>query len=88
MPVPAFDTDLTGELAREQAYLDDARGERFYVGRRHVSDEAGDPMVVDWRARISLAFYRASRASPLRVATSAGSSARTRPCSSSVSIVA
>ena len=26
------------------------RGERFYIGRRHVSDEAGDPMVVDWRA--------------------------------------
>ena len=27
-----------------------SRGERFYVGRRHVSDEVGDPMVVDWRA--------------------------------------
>ena len=25
-------------------------GERFYIGRRHVSDEHGDPMVVDWRA--------------------------------------
>src|SRR3954463_11346386 len=25
-----------------------ARGERFYIGRRHVSDEVGDPMVVDW----------------------------------------
>ena len=28
----------------------DAQGERFYIGRRHVSDENGDPMVVDWRA--------------------------------------
>jgi DNA helicase IV len=37
-----------------------ADGERFYVGRRHVSDPEGDPMVVDWRAGISRAFYRAS----------------------------
>jgi DNA helicase IV len=39
-------------------------GERFYIGRRHVSDEHGDPMVVDWRAGISRAFYRASRTDP------------------------
>jgi hypothetical protein len=45
----------------------DAQGERFYIGRRHVSDENGDPMVVDWRAGISLAFYRASRAEPMGV---------------------
>ena len=45
----------------------DHRGERFYIGRRHVSDEVGDPMVVDWRARISLAFYRASRTEPMGV---------------------
>ena len=38
--------------------------ERFYVGRRHVSDEHGDPMVVDWRAGISRAFYRASATAP------------------------
>jgi DNA helicase IV len=46
---------------------EDARGERFYIGRRHVSDEVGDPMVVDWRARISRAFYRASKAEPMGV---------------------
>jgi DNA helicase IV len=46
---------------------EDARGERFYIGRRHVSDDGGDPMVVDWRARISLPFYRASRAEPMGV---------------------
>ncbi|CAN5578825.1 AAA family ATPase [soil metagenome] len=45
----------------------DARGERFYIGRRHVSDEVGEPMVVDWRARISLPFYRASKAEPMGV---------------------
>jgi DNA helicase IV len=42
-------------------------GERFYVGRRHVSDAAGDPMVVDWRAPVSLAFYRGSRTEPMGV---------------------
>ncbi len=46
---------------------DEARGERFYIGRRHISDEVGDPMVVDWRAPISRAFYRASRTEPMGV---------------------
>ena len=46
---------------------EDARGERFYIGRRHVTDEVGEPMVVDWRARISRAFYRASKAEPMGV---------------------
>ncbi|GAB2771394.1 AAA family ATPase [Terrabacter koreensis] len=122
----APDTDLTGELAREQAYLDDAReqlarmrrlaesldaskasdaisgevlgrvlarriaslqddprttlffgridvdpadapAEQFHIGRRHVSDEAGDAVVVDWRAPISTAFYRASPLDPMDV---------------------
>ncbi len=42
--------------------LDPPQGpaEQFHIGRRHVSDEAGDPVVVDWRAPISTAFYRAS----------------------------
>lgn len=42
-------------------------GEHLYVGRRHVSDEDGDPVVVDWRARVSTAFYRASPAEPMGV---------------------
>lgn len=37
---------------------------RFYIGRRHVHDAVGDPMVVDWRAPISQPFYRASRSDP------------------------
>ncbi|MFM6851807.1 MAG: HelD family protein [Terrabacter sp.] len=124
--MPAPDTDLAGELAREQAYLDDAReqlarmrrlaesldaskasdaisgevlgrvlarriaslqddprttlffgridvdptdgpAEQFHIGRRHVSDEAGDAVVVDWRAPISTAFYRASPLDPMDV---------------------
>jgi DNA helicase IV len=45
--------------------LDDEDGERWYVGRRHVEDQRGDPVVVDWRAPISTPFYRATAADPL-----------------------
>jgi DNA helicase IV len=41
--------------------------ERWYVGRRHVNDEMGDPVVIDWRAELSGAFYRASRKEPMGV---------------------
>jgi DNA helicase IV len=59
-----------GRLDYTDTHVDvevDHRGERFYIGRRHVSDEDGDPMVVDWRARISLPFYRASKTEPMGV---------------------
>ncbi|OEJ95670.1 HelD family protein [Streptomyces thermolilacinus] len=39
-------------------------GQRFYIGRRHVHDAHGDPMVIDWRAPVSQPFYRASRRDP------------------------
>ena len=42
-------------------------GESFHVGRRHVSDDEGEPMVVDWRAPVSLPFYRASPTEPMGV---------------------
>jgi len=35
--------------------------DRVYIGRRHVHDATGRPMVIDWRAPVSAAFYRASR---------------------------
>ena len=41
--------------------------ETFHIGRRHVSDGHGNPVVVDWRAPISTAFYRASPAEPMGV---------------------
>ncbi|MFJ9423153.1 HelD family protein [Streptomyces sp. NPDC101249] len=44
-----------------------AGGERFYIGRRHVHDHDGDPMVIDWRAPVSQPFYRASKTDPLDV---------------------
>ncbi|MFJ6086422.1 HelD family protein [Streptomyces sp. NPDC092369] len=45
-----------------------AEGERFYIGRRHVHDHDGDPMVIDWRAPVSQPFYRASKKDPLDIA--------------------
>jgi len=43
-------------------------GQCYYIGRRHITDEAGEPMVLDWRAPVSRTFYRASARDPLGVA--------------------
>src|SRR4051794_9798576 len=69
---------LKAELFRRaQALLDDpdtplffgridrVAGEQFYLGRRHVRDTKGDPVVIDWRAEVSRAFYRASSSDPI-----------------------
>jgi DNA helicase IV len=45
--------------------LDGEDGARWYVGRRHVEDDRGDPMVVDWRADVAVPFYRATAVDPL-----------------------
>ncbi|WP_330335120.1 AAA family ATPase [Streptomyces sp. NBC_00536] len=45
-----------------------AEGEQFYIGRRHVHDAGGDPMVIDWRAPVSQPFYRASKTDPQDIA--------------------
>lgn len=59
---------------RAQSLLDDPRSTLFfgriddhYIGRRHISDATGDPVVLDWRADISTAFYRASPREPMGV---------------------
>lgn len=40
-----------------------------HVGRRHVTGEVGgDPLVIDWRAPLSLPFYRAHAGEPMGVA--------------------
>jgi DNA helicase IV len=36
-------------------------GQRHHIGRRHVTDSRGDPVVLDWRADVSRGFYRATR---------------------------
>jgi hypothetical protein len=40
-------------------------GEQFHIGRRHVHDQGGLAVVVDWRAPVSRPFYRASPAEPM-----------------------
>jgi DNA helicase IV len=45
----------------------DGDSERWYIGRRHVADAEGEPVVIDWRADVSRAFYRASRSEPMGV---------------------
>src|SRR4051794_20189236 len=42
----------------------DTSTETFHIGRRHVRDAAGDPVVIDWRAPMSRPFYQASAAGP------------------------
>jgi DNA helicase IV len=42
-------------------------GEIFHIGRRHVRDDAGDPLVIDWRAPMARPFYRATTAEPMGV---------------------
>ncbi|MFF9511427.1 HelD family protein [Streptomyces sp. NPDC014724] len=54
--------DYLHAVGAEQA--EGAEGEQFYIGRRHVHDADGDPMVIDWRAPVSQPFYRASRKDP------------------------
>jgi DNA helicase IV len=41
--------------------------EHWYIGRRHIEDDAHDPVVVDWRAPIAAPFYRATGVDPLGV---------------------
>ncbi len=50
------------------ANLGAERDETLYVGRRHITGEAGgEPMVIDWRAGMALPFYRARPADPMHV---------------------
>ncbi|GAA2220194.1 AAA family ATPase [Micromonospora olivasterospora] len=37
---------------------------RYHIGRRHVTDDLGEPLVLDWRAPVSRSFYRASARDP------------------------
>ncbi len=48
--------------------IDEERGDRWYIGRRHVEDGKGGPVVVDWRAGVATPFYRATLADPLGLA--------------------
>ncbi|WP_018353188.1 HelD family protein [Longispora albida] len=50
-----------GRLDYDPGLAGDDGEERVYIGRRHVRDSEGRPLVVDWRAPISTPFYRATR---------------------------
>ncbi len=43
-------------------------GASFHIGRRHVTDDTGEPLVLDWRAPVSRSFYQASATDPQGVA--------------------
>ncbi|MDQ3505344.1 MAG: ATP-binding domain-containing protein [Actinomycetota bacterium] len=58
-----------GRTDRRRDDDDTAPGlEEFHIGRRHVRDDAGDPVVIDWRAPMSRPFYQATPAQPQGVA--------------------
>ncbi|GAB3353937.1 HelD family protein [Modestobacter lapidis] len=63
--VPAFFGRIDGGAA---VGGNPAAGETFHIGRRHVRDAAGDPVVIDWRAPMSRSFYQAGPADPQGVA--------------------
>jgi DNA helicase IV len=56
-----IDRDRDYDTLGSQAPADGRLGvEVFHIGRRHVRDDLGDPVVIDWRAPIARAFYRAT----------------------------
>ncbi|SOD71365.1 DNA helicase IV [Jatrophihabitans sp. GAS493] len=56
------DNDITEGTAANRSGV-----ETFHIGRRHIRDPAGDPVVIDWRAPIARAFYRATSKSRMGV---------------------
>ncbi len=56
------DPDAPPFFGRTDRDRDDGQAgvEVLHIGRRHVRDADGDPVVIDWRAPIARAFYRAA----------------------------
>ncbi|HUZ44752.1 MAG TPA: AAA family ATPase [Acidimicrobiales bacterium] len=48
--------------------IDRADGGEWYIGRRHVEDSVGEPVVTDWRASVATPFYRATVVDPMGLA--------------------
>ncbi|MGW5875405.1 HelD family protein [Nocardiopsis terrae] len=53
-----LDEDADGGTAPVHRPADEP--DRIHIGRRHVHDGRGRPMVLDWRAPVSIAYYQAS----------------------------
>jgi DNA helicase IV len=47
---------------------DGVAGHSFHIGRRHVHAPDGTAAVIDWRAPVSIPFYRASGTDPMNLA--------------------
>jgi DNA helicase IV len=54
-----------GRLVYEHGTIQDL--DQIYIGRRHVHDGSGVPLVIDWRAPVSVPFYRATNSDRQRV---------------------
>ncbi|WUJ70444.1 AAA family ATPase [Kribbella soli] len=54
-----------GRLDYEKGTIPDL--DQIYIGRRHVHDGSGVPLVIDWRAPVSVPFYRATHSDRQRV---------------------
>jgi DNA helicase IV len=52
---------LLGDSPRPLVFgrIDEQSGEHWYIGRRHVETDRGDPFVVEWRAPVAEPFYQA-----------------------------
>ena len=48
--------------------LDLDPAEELHIGRRHIRDDGGEPVVIDWRAPLAVPFYRAHAEDPMGVA--------------------
>jgi hypothetical protein len=59
-----YETGISGT-----GQIDDAvAGHSFHIGRRHVHAPDGTAAVIDWRAPVSIPFYRASGTDPMNLA--------------------
>ena len=67
---PSWPTTPTTPLFFGRLDIDETTTTRpaIHIGRRHVTDDAGEPMVLDWRAPMSRTFYQASVKDPQGVA--------------------
>ncbi|WP_432937839.1 HelD family protein [Kribbella sp. CA-253562] len=54
---------------RDDEQAQEHRSQRYYLGRRHISDAIGrPPLVIDWRAPVATSFYQATVDEPRGVA--------------------
>ena len=61
-------TSLTRALSASLCFgrIDDPEA-RHYIGHTHIEDEAREPVVIDWRARAAIPFYRATVADSMEL---------------------